>query len=94
MKKLMTMTIVLLLSVLLALPALAVKPEENAAPEQAQDGGQGKGEKVAKDPHESAAFKRQQATVKQREDMKARRDAGMKVRERNVENDSPGKTGL
>ena len=96
MKRLMTLTIVLLLSVLLTLPALAVPTEEKVLqplPEQAAVQPQ---EVTAEttDAHETEAFKRQQTYIEQREVMKARRDEAMKIREQNVNSNSPGNTGL
>ena len=91
MKRLMTMAAVLLLSTLLALPALAApqaKDVPKPLPEQAQ------ANEAAQDAHETAAFKRQQATVEKREAMRERRDEALKVRERNIKNNNPGKTGL
>jgi len=91
MKRLMTMAAVLLLSALLAMPALAAPQEKNVPkplPEQAQ------ASEAAQDAHETEAFKRQQATVEKREAMRARRDEALKVRERNVTSNNPGKTGL
>ena len=91
MKKLMTLSATLLLSALLALPVLAADAKEKTpkqVPEQAQAA------EVAKDPHESEAFKRQQAYWEKRAAMKQRSDDAMKVREQNVKSNSPGKTGL
>lgn len=97
MKQLITLTIVLLLSTLLALPALAAQPK-NQVPQQASeqaksiDPAQTVGKK--KDPHKSEGFKRQQTYQEKRKAMKDRRDAALKVREQNIKNNSPGKTGL
>jgi len=91
MKKLMTLSATLLLSALLALPVMAADAQEKTPkqlPEQAQ------ASEVAKDPHESEAFKRQQAYWEQRAAMKQRTDAAVKVREQNIKSNSPGKTGL
>lgn len=91
MKRLMTLSATLLLSALLALPVLAANEQEKPPkqlPEQAQAA------EVAKDPHETEAFKRQQAYVEERAAMKQRSDAAIKVREQNIKNNSPGNTGL
>lgn len=88
MKRLTTLAAVFLLSVLLAMPTVAATPKAKSPeqrPEQAE---------AARDAHESEAFKRQQAYVKKREAMKQRRDEALKIRERNVNSNNPGKTGL
>lgn len=97
MKRLMTLTAVFLLSVLLAMPSLAAQSEQKAPtqpPEQAQNDGTVKTPDEARDPHQSPAFKRQQTYQEKREAMKQRRDEALKIRERNVNSNNPGKTGL
>lgn len=91
MKRLTTLTTVFLLSALLAMPALAATPKAKF-PEQRPE--LPEAAEVARDAHESEAFKRQQAYIEKREAMKQRRDEALKVRERNVNSNSPGKTGL
>ncbi len=89
MKQLITLAIVLLLSSLLVLPALADQPKETAAqqlPEQAMENQQ--------DPHKSEAFKRQQTYQEKRKAMRERRDEALKIRNKNVRNNNPGNTGL
>jgi len=89
MKQLITLAIVLLLSSLLVLPALADQPKQTAAqqlPEQAIENKQ--------DPHQSAAFKRQQTYQEKRKAMRERRDAALKIREKNIRQNNPGNTGF
>ncbi|TLM65235.1 MAG: hypothetical protein FDZ69_10780 [Deltaproteobacteria bacterium] len=95
MKRLTTLAAALLVSLLLALPAWAAPPEQKPAgqlPPQAQAGQANAAE--AGDPHQGAAFKRQQSYMQKREAMKKHRDEALKIRENNVENNNPGKTGL
>lgn len=97
------LTAALLTCLLLAAPVLAAKPEKQEAaqpPAQAAE----KAPKVRMQPvpgavvqdaaHQSQAFKRQQAYRQLREEHKARRDAAMKLREKNVRGNNPGNTGL
>jgi hypothetical protein len=93
MNRIVTLTTVLLLSILLALPALAEKSGEKT-PQQLPGQAAPVADAAVDEAHQSEAFKRQQAYQLQREEMKARRDEAMKIRERNVNNNSPGKTGL
>lgn len=93
MKRLATLSTVFILSALLALPALAAKKEANA-PKQLPEQAAPAAEAALDEAHQSEAFKRQQAYQEKREEMKARRDEAMKLREKNVNSNSPGKTGL
>lgn len=94
MNKLSNLAAVLLISVLLALPALAAKSEENppvqpptqAAEQTAEQAAeQAKADEAANDPHQSDAFKRQQEYMQKREAMRKHRDDALKIREQNAQ---------
>lgn len=90
MKRLTTLAATLLLSCLLALPALAVgqgnPTKQSPRKEQKLE--------HAKSVDESKAFKRQKGYVQKREAMKQRRDLALEIRESNIANNNPGNTGF
>jgi len=91
MKRQLRITVMSLLIATLTLPVMAAPPEKDVPkplPEQAQ------ASEAAQDAHDTAVFKRQQATVEKREEMRQRRDEALKVREENIKKNSPGKTGF
>lgn len=90
MKRLIMPVAALLLSSLLALPALAV--EKGGKPSD-QPTRQVHKNKASQKMYEGEAFKRQKAYVEKRNAMKQRRDESLKVREGNVKTNNPGKTG-
>jgi hypothetical protein len=95
MKRLTTLAIALMLSGVFATATLAAQDanQTTPAPEKAQAVEKTKGNEVKKQG-ESEGLQLQKEYFKKRQDAKARRDAALELRRKNISRGNPGDTGM
>jgi hypothetical protein len=98
MRKVTLLATALMLSGLLTTAALADAGQGDGKailPDQAQSAEKGKANVTkGKETAGSEALQAQKDYLKKREEMKARRDAGMEMRRQNIQSNNPGNTGM
>lgn len=87
-------TLLITVFMLIALPVLAAPPARTDGKEPAQLSEKSRKFQQEVAENETPERKLHKAFFKKREEMAARRDAALRVRERNIRNNSPGNTGM
>lgn len=94
MKRMMILAIVLLLSALLALPALAAKKEKNDPTQPGQEQVVEKGKGKGKGNPESEGRRLHRAYFQKRAEKESQRGSALQKRQQLLDSNSPGNTGL